>query len=69
MTSKYMATHGGVAFSRPTRPEIYNPSIADDEKTYVVRKKGMTWRARVADYNIFSKAKLKARAFIIHAVY
>ena len=36
-TSKYMATHRGVAFSRPTRPAIYNPSIADADKTDVVR--------------------------------
>ena len=56
--SKYMATHGGVAFSSPTRPAIYNPSIADDDKIAVVRKKEITWRARVTDYNIFAKAKI-----------
>ena len=38
-TYTYMATHGGVAFSIPTRPAIYDSSITDDNKTAVVRKK------------------------------
>ena len=66
--SKYMATHRGVAFPSPTMPEIYDPSIADDNKTAVVRKKEITRRACVVDYNIFAKAKLKAQAFILHTV-
>ena len=38
-TSKYMATHqGGLALHSPTRPEIYNPSIIDDDKPAVFRK-------------------------------
>ena len=66
--SKYMATHRGVAFPSPTRTEIYDPSIADDDKTAVVRKKEIIRRARVMDYKIFAKAKLKARAFILHTI-
>ena len=65
-TFKYMATHGGVAFSSPTMLAIYNLSIADDKKTAVVRKKEITWRACVTDYKTFAKAKLKAQAFILH---
>ena len=39
-TSKYMATHqGGLDFHRPTRPEIYDPIITDDDKHAVIRKK------------------------------
>ena len=39
-TSKYMATHqGNLAFHSPTRPVIYDPSITDDNKPAVVRKK------------------------------
>ena len=68
LPSKYMATHGGVAFPSPARPALYDPRIVDDDKTAVVCKKEITWRARVADYKIFSKAKLEERAFILHAV-
>ena len=39
-TSTYTATHqGNITLHNPTRPEIYNPSITDDGKPAVVRKK------------------------------
>ena len=63
-----MATHGDVDLSIPMRPEIYDPSIEEDEKTVIFCKKEIIWRARVADYNIFAKAKFEEQAFIIHAV-
>ena len=38
--SKYKATHqGNLAFRSPTRPEIYNPAITDNDKPIVVWKK------------------------------
>ena len=66
-TYTYMATHGVVAFSIPTRPAIYDSSITDDNKTSIVRKKEIIWRVCVEDCKIFDKANLKARAFILHA--
>ena len=68
LTSKYMATHGGVAFSIPTRIAIYDTSIVDNDKTAILRNKEITRRVCVVDYKIFAKAKLGARAFILHAV-
>ena len=39
-TSKYKATHqGNLAVNIPTRPAIYDPTITDDVKSAVVRKK------------------------------
>ena len=64
-----MATHQGkLAFHSPTRPEIYDSSITDDDKPAVVRKKEITWKACVNDYKIYLKAKLEARALILHDV-
>ena len=64
-----MATHqGGLAFHRHTRPAIYDPSITDDEKPAVVRKKEITRKARVNDYKLYAKENIEARAFILHAV-
>ena len=69
MTSKYKATHqGNLDFHSPTRPAIYDPTISDDDKPAVVRKKEITWKARVNDYKLFAKAKLEAYALILHAV-
>ena len=68
-TRKYKATHqGNMAFHISTRPAIYDPTITDDDKPAVVRKKYITWKARVNDYKLYDKAKLKARALILHAV-
>ena len=68
-TSKYKATHqGNLAFHSPTIPAIYDPKILDDEKTTIVRKKEITQKARVNEYKLFAKAKLEARALILHAV-
>ena len=64
-----MATHQvNLAFHSPTRPAVYDPSITDDDKPTVVRKKEMTWKACVNDYKIYAKAKLEAHALILHAV-
>ena len=69
LTSKYKATHQGkLAFHSPTRPAVYNPTISDNDKPSVVRKKEITWKARVKDYKLFAKTKLKAHALILHAV-
>ena len=69
LTSKYKATHqGNLAFHSPTRPAVYDPTITDDDKTAVVRKKEITQKARVNDYKLYAKAKLEARALILHAV-
>ena len=68
-TSKYKATYqGNLAFHSPTRPEIYDPTITDDDKPVVVRKKEITWKAHVIDYKLYSKANLEARTLILHAV-
>ena len=68
MTSKYKATHqGNLAFHSPTRPAIYDPTITNDEKPAKVRKKEITWKAHVNDYKLYAKAKLEARAMILHA--
>ena len=67
-TSKYKATHqGNLGFHNPTRPAIYNLTITEDNKTAVVWKKEITWKARVNNYKLYAKAKLKSRALILHA--
>ena len=39
-TRKYKATHqGNLVFHSPTRPAIYEPSITENDKPSVVRKK------------------------------
>ena len=64
-----MATHqGNLAFHSPTRPEIYDPIITDDNKPAVVCKKEIIWKARVNDYNIYAKEKLEACALILTVV-
>ena len=64
-----MATHqGNLAFHIPTRPAIYDPSITDDDKPSVVRKKKITWKARAKNYKLYTKAKFEAPALILHAV-
>ena len=67
-TYKYRATHGGIVFSIPMRPAIYDLSIMDDNKTAVIRKKEITWRVCIEDYKIFAKAKLEAQVFILNAL-
>ena len=68
-TNKYMATHqGNLAFHSPKRPAIYKPSIADDDRPAVVRKKEITWKDRVNDHKLYAKAKLKTCTLIPHAV-
>ena len=68
-TSKYKLTHqGNLAFHSPTRPAIYDPKILDYDKPAVVRKKYITWKSRMNDYKLFAKAKLEARALILHTV-
>ena len=68
-TSKYEATHQGhLTFHSPTRPAIYAPSITDDGKPAVVRKKDMTWKVRVNDYKLYANTKLEARALILDVV-
>ena len=47
---------------------MYDLMITDDDKPAVVRKKDITWKARVNDYKLFAKAKLEARALILHEV-
>ena len=47
---------------------FYDPTITDDDKPAVVRKKEITWKARVNDYKLFAKGKLEAHALILHAV-
>ena len=42
--------------------------ISEDHKSAVVQKKEITWKSHVNDYKLFAKAKLKARALILHAV-
>ena len=67
--SKYKPTRqGNLAFHSPTRPAVYDPMISDDEKTAVVRKKEITWKARVNDYKLFANVKLKARMLILHTI-
>ena len=68
-TSKYKATHqGNLAFHSTTRPEIYDPTISDDDKPAVVQKKDITWKARVNNCKLLAKAKLEAHALILHMV-
>ena len=68
-TSKYKSTHqGNLTFHSPTIPAIYDPTISDDDKPAVVQKKEITWKARTNNYKLFAKAKLKARAVILHVV-
>ena len=68
-TSKYKATHQGkLYFHSPTRPAIYDPMITDDDKPAIVRKKEITWKARVNDYKLYANTKLETRALILHAV-
>ena len=57
-----------MAFHSPKRPAAYDPTILDDDKPAVIRKKEITCKARVNDYKLFAKANLKARALIFHAV-
>ena len=47
---------------------FYDPTISDDDKPAVVRKKDIMWKACVNDYNLFAKAKLGSREIILHAV-
>ena len=69
LTSKYKATHDrNLAFHIPTRPAVCDPTISDNNKPAVVQKKEITWKARVNDYKLFTKAKLGAHALILHAV-
>ena len=69
LTSKYKLTHQvNLDFHSPTRPAVYDPTISDDGKPAVLQKKEITWKARVNDYKLFAKAKLEARALILHAV-
>ena len=69
LTSKYKSTHqGNLPFHSPTRSAVYDPTILGDDKPSVVRKKYITWKARVNGYKMFAKAKIKARALIMHAV-
>ena len=42
-----------MAFHIPTRPAVYNLAISDDDKPSVIRKKDITWKARVNDYTSF----------------
>ena len=66
LTRKYKATHqGNLAFHSPTKPEIYNPRITDDDKPAVVWKKDITWKACVNYYKLFAKTKLEACALIL----
>ena len=57
-----------MAFHSPTRPAVYDSPISDDDKTAVVRKKEITWKARVNNYKLFAKKKLEERALILHTV-
>ena len=69
LTSKYNLTHqGNLDLHSPTRPAVYDPIISDDRKPAVIQKKEITWKARVNYYKLFSKAKLEARALILHTV-
>ena len=69
LTSKYKATHQGkLDFHSPTRPAIYDLTITDNDKPAVVRKKKITWKARMNDYKLYAKAKLEACALILHVV-
>ena len=69
LASRYKATHqGNLAIHSPTRPAIYDPTITDDQKPDIVRKKEIMWKARVNDYKLYAKAKLEACALILHAV-
>ena len=69
LTKKYKSTHqGNLYFHSPTRPAVYNLTILDDDKPAVIRKNDITLKARVNDYKLFAKAKLKARVLILHAV-
>ena len=68
-TSKYKATYQvNLAFHSHTIPEIYDPTISDDNKPTIVPKKEITWKARVNYYKLFAKAKLEAHALILHTV-
>ena len=68
-TSKYKANHqGNLAFHIPTRSEIYDPTITGGNKPAVVRKKEITLKARVNDYKLYAKVKIKAHMLILNAV-
>ena len=69
MTIKYKATHkGNLNFHIPTRPARYDLTITDNNKPAVVRKKDISWKARVNDYKLYAKVKLEACTLILHAV-
>ena len=57
-----------LVFYSPTIPAVYDPTISEDDKPAVVRKKEITWKARMKNYKLFAKAKLEACALILHAV-
>ena len=69
LKSKYKSTRqGNLAFHRPTRPAVYDPTILEEDKPAVVRKKEISWKERMNNYKLFAKAKLEARALILHVV-